>query len=78
MLSLLWVIIFFGGRGMTIRSSATLALVLGLGVALAGCDKLNEVRAMKAFKDGNKAYAASDWRAAAARTQPDYGILRPS
>ena len=26
---------------------------------------MNEVRAMKAFKDANKLYAANDWRAAA-------------
>ncbi|HUE86271.1 MAG TPA: tetratricopeptide repeat protein [Vicinamibacterales bacterium] len=50
---------------MKIRSSAALALVLGLGVALAGCDKMNEIRAMKAFKDGNKLYVANDYRAAA-------------
>jgi hypothetical protein len=40
---------------MRIRSSAArLALVAGVGLALAGCGKLGEVRAMKAFKDGNK------------------------
>lgn len=51
---------------MKIRSTATiLALFVGLGLALSGCNKLNEVRAMKAFKDGNKFYAKSDWRAAA-------------
>lgn len=50
---------------MTIRSSAALALVASLGVAFAGCGKMNEVRAMKAFKDGNKLYAANDWRGAA-------------
>jgi len=50
---------------MKMRSSAALALVLGLGVALAGCDKMNEVRAMKAYKDANKLYAANDYRAAA-------------
>jgi tetratricopeptide (TPR) repeat protein len=51
---------------MRMRSSAAyLALFVGLSVTLAGCGYLNEVRAMKAFKDGNKAYAASDWRAAA-------------
>jgi tetratricopeptide (TPR) repeat protein len=51
---------------MKIRSTATiLALFFGLGLALSGCNKLNEVRAMKAFKDGNKFYAKSDWRAAA-------------
>ena len=50
---------------MNMRSSAAyLALFIGLSVTLAGCGYLNEVRAMKAFKDGNKAYAASDWRAA--------------
>jgi hypothetical protein len=46
-------------------SAANLALFVGLSVTLAGCGYLNEVRAMKAFKDGNKLYAASDWRGAA-------------
>ena len=51
---------------MGIRSwAASLALVAGLGVALAGCAKIGEIRAMKSFKDGNKLYASSDWRAAA-------------
>ena len=50
---------------MKMRSSAAyLALFVGLSVTLAGCGYLNQVRAMKAFKDGNKAYAASDWRVA--------------
>jgi tetratricopeptide (TPR) repeat protein len=49
---------------MTFRSSAAFALVVGLGVAVAGCGKLNEVRAMKAYKDGNKLYAANDYREA--------------
>jgi tetratricopeptide (TPR) repeat protein len=48
-------------------SAAYLALCIGLSVALAGCGTLAQVRAMKAFKDGNKAYAASDWRQAAAK-----------
>ena len=45
-------------------SAASLALLVTLGVTLTGCGYLNQVRAMKAFKDGNKAYAASDWRVA--------------
>ena len=50
---------------MNMRSSAaSLALFIGLSVTLAGCGYMNQVRAMKAFKDGNKAYAASDWRVA--------------
>jgi tetratricopeptide (TPR) repeat protein len=49
---------------MTFRSSAASALVLSLGVALAGCGKMNEVRAMKAYKDANKLYAANDYREA--------------
>jgi tetratricopeptide (TPR) repeat protein len=50
---------------MKMRSSAAyLALFIGLGVTLAGCGYFNQVRAMKAFKDGNKAYGASDWRVA--------------
>ena len=48
-------------------SAAYLALFIGLSVTLAGCGYLNQVRAMKAFKDGNKAYAASDWRVAATK-----------
>lgn len=43
---------------------AFVALVAALGVGLAGCSYFDEVRAMKAFKDGNKFYAASDWRQA--------------
>ena len=51
---------------MKIGASATgVALVLSLGVALAGCSKFNEVRAMKAIKDAHKLYQANDWRAAA-------------
>jgi tetratricopeptide (TPR) repeat protein len=50
---------------MRIRSTAGLALIAGLGFALAGCGKFNEVRAMKAFKDGNKQYAGSHWKEAA-------------
>jgi len=45
-------------------SAAYLALFVGLSVTLAGCGYFNQIRAMKAFKDGNKAYAASDWRVA--------------
>ena len=53
---------------MKLRSSITgLALAVGLGVMVAGCGQVNQVRAQKAFKDANKLYAASDWRAAAAK-----------
>jgi tetratricopeptide (TPR) repeat protein len=53
---------------MKIRSLATcLTLVLGLGVAAAGCSKVNEIRAMKAIKDAHKLYQANDWRAAATK-----------
>ncbi|MEZ5291842.1 MAG: tetratricopeptide repeat protein [Vicinamibacterales bacterium] len=55
---------------MKLRSSvAGLALAAGLGVAVAGCGQVNMVRAQKVFKDANKLYAASDWRAAAAKYQ---------
>jgi tetratricopeptide (TPR) repeat protein len=56
---------------MTIRfraaSTATLALVLGLSVAAAGCGKysIGTLKAIKAFKDGNLAYAQKDWKKAA-------------
>ena len=53
---------------MRIRSAgAYLALVAGMSVALAGCGQLNQVRAMKAFKDGNKLYASNDFRGASAK-----------
>src|SRR5687767_10205824 len=59
--------VFTGRFSMDKRSSAAcLALFIGLSVTLAGCGYMNQVRAMKAFKDGNKAYGASDWRVAVA------------
>src|SRR5918996_4051756 len=60
---------------MRIRSTAaSLALIAGLGVALAGCGKVNEVRAMKAFKDGNKQYAGSHWKEAADHYEEAIGL----
>jgi len=44
-----------------------LALVAGMGVALAGCSQIGQIKAMKAFKDGNKLYASNDFRGAAAK-----------
>src|SRR6476469_5492812 len=55
---------------MTIRfraaSTATIALVLGLSIAAAGCGKysVGTLKAIKAFKDGNLAYAQKDWKKA--------------
>lgn len=66
---------------MKIRSTAALALVALLGPALAGCGYIGEVRAMKAFKDANKLYAASDWRAAAEKYEqaiamnPEFAVI---
>lgn len=66
---------------MRIRSAgAYVALVAGLSVALAGCGQLNQIRAMKAYKDGNKLYAANDFRGAvekyeeAIAADPDGGL----
>ncbi len=53
---------------MRIRSAgAYLALVAGMGVAIAGCSQIGQIKAMKAFKDGNKLYASNDFRGAAAK-----------
>jgi tetratricopeptide (TPR) repeat protein len=53
---------------MRIRSAgAYLALIVGIGVAAAGCSQLGQIKAMKAFKDGNKLYAANDFRGAAGK-----------
>ena len=50
---------------MRIRSTAAcLALIAGFGLALAGCGQLGQIRGMKSYKDGNKLYAGSDWKAA--------------
>jgi tetratricopeptide (TPR) repeat protein len=48
----------------TQSTAACLALIAGLGLALAGCGQLGQIRGMKAYKDGNKLYAGSDWKAA--------------
>jgi tetratricopeptide (TPR) repeat protein len=56
---------------MTIRfrpaSAATMALVLGLSMASAGCGKYSwsTLSAVKDFKDGNQLYAAKEWKKAA-------------
>jgi tetratricopeptide (TPR) repeat protein len=67
---------------MRIGSSVSgLALVLAFAVAVSGCDKVNEVRAMKAIKDAHKLYQANDWRAAAEKYEealqlnPDAGDM---
>jgi tetratricopeptide (TPR) repeat protein len=53
---------------MNMRSSAArFAFVAALAVTLAGCGIINRARAMKAFKDGNKDYVASDYRSAVSR-----------
>jgi tetratricopeptide (TPR) repeat protein len=46
--------------------AAAMALVLGLSVAAAGCGKysIGTLKAIKAFKDGNLAYAQKDWKKA--------------
>ncbi|MEZ5287671.1 MAG: hypothetical protein R2712_23290 [Vicinamibacterales bacterium] len=49
---------------MRIRSAgAYVALVAGLSLALAGCGQIGQIRAMKAYKDGNKLYASNDFAA---------------
>ena len=45
---------------------ASLVLILGLSMAAAGCGKysVGTLKAIKAFKDGNLAYAQKDWKKA--------------
>jgi tetratricopeptide (TPR) repeat protein len=47
-------------------STVGMALVLGLSMAAAGCGKysIGTLKAIKAFKDGNLAYAQKDWKKA--------------
>ena len=58
---------------MTIRfraaSVASMALVFGLGAAAAGCGKYSysNLKAVKAFKDGNALYQQKDYKRAAER-----------
>jgi tetratricopeptide (TPR) repeat protein len=50
---------------MRIRSAgAYLALFAGMSMAAAGCAQIGQIRAMKAYKDGNKLYASNDFRGA--------------
>jgi tetratricopeptide (TPR) repeat protein len=66
-------------RFRTAPAAVTLAVVLGLGAASAGCGKysFSNMKAMKAFKDANVAYQAQDWKKAvqryedAVRANPD-------
>jgi tetratricopeptide (TPR) repeat protein len=49
------------------RPAATMALVLGLSMASAGCGKYSwsTLSAVKDFKDGNQLYATKEWKKAA-------------
>src|SRR3954463_4335327 len=61
---------------MTIRfraaSTSIMALVLGFSMAAAGCGKysVGTLKAIKAFKDGNVAYAQKDWKKAVEKDEP--------
>jgi tetratricopeptide (TPR) repeat protein len=46
-------------------SMASVALVVGLGVALAGCDRIGMLKAKMAFKSANTLYQQQDYRKAA-------------
>lgn len=46
-------------------SMASVALVVGLGVALAGCDQINMLKSKMAFKSANTLYQQQDYRKAA-------------
>jgi tetratricopeptide (TPR) repeat protein len=46
-------------------SMASVALVVGLGVALAGCDQIGMLKAKMAFKSANTLYQQQDYRKAA-------------
>ena len=56
-----------GGTMKIGSSAARAALVLGLGVSLAGCNYVNEIRAKKSARDAHGFYQKNDWRAAAAK-----------
>jgi tetratricopeptide (TPR) repeat protein len=64
-------------RALSSAALATAALVAALSVA--GCSKIGELQAMRAFKAANQAYAARDYKAAAAEYElaisknPDLG-----
>ena len=61
--SIMWI---HGRKGDAMRSSgASLAVVAALAigsVSLAGCSKFGEVKAMRAFKEGNTAYQQQDYQ----------------
>ena len=48
-------------------TAATGALVVGLGVALAGCSQVNALKAKMAFKAANTLYQQQDYRGAKAK-----------
>ena len=52
---------------MRYRTAATVALVIGVGMASAGCGRysITSLKAQKAYKDANNLYKGSDWKGAA-------------
>lgn len=67
---------------MQFRSTRLIVLVVGLGLATSACGKysINNIRSLKAFKDGNDLYSKAEYKAAVDRYQqavelnPDLGF----
>jgi tetratricopeptide (TPR) repeat protein len=72
------------GDAMRIFSGASLTALAMLALATVGCGQMSELRAKKAFKEANQAYAAQDYKKSAElyeetiQADPNLGLVGPA
>src|SRR5213080_3398802 len=55
----------FSGASLVVKAAVVLSVLSASGLALSGCAKVGQLKAMKSFKAANQAYQQQDYKKAA-------------